>query len=168
MGSDQYESVMSRMRPAFRMFFPQYKCGGNIKKKESSKVRKGQNGFLNLWQSAYNSKFGKGLRNFMFGTDSDLSNEEYVKKHGYSKPIMGMPPAVKISYIPEGVYGSTRMAEQAAKAAKEAAKFKHISPLDGGRLGHTIKDVSGVHLKNSGGNIEKAQDGSIIDYYKDK
>jgi hypothetical protein len=28
--------------------------------------------------------------------------------------------------------------------------------------------VSGVHLKNSGGNIEKAQDGSIIDYYKDK
>lgn len=168
MGSEPYESIMSRMRPAFRMFFPQYKCGGNIKKKESSKVIKGQNGFLNLWQSAYDSKFGKGLRNFMFGTDSDLSDEEYIKKHGYSKPIAGMPPAVKISYIPEGVYGSTRMAEQVAKAAKEAAKFKHVSPLDGGRLGHTIKDVSGIHLKNNGGKVGKAQDGSIIDYYKDK
>ena len=121
------------------------RCGG--------KVRKGQDGFLNLWQRAYDSKFGKGLRNFMFGTDSDLSNEEYVEKHGYSKPIMGMPPAVKISYIPEGVYGSTKMAEQAAKVAKEAAKFKHVSPLDGGRLGHTVKDVSGIHLKNNGGKV---------------
>ena len=32
MGSEEYESVMSRMRPAFRMFFPQYKCGGKVKK----------------------------------------------------------------------------------------------------------------------------------------
>lgn len=142
--------------------------GGEIRKKESTNVIKGQNGFLNIWQKAYDSKLGKGLRNFMFGTDSNLSDEEYIKKHGYNKPIMGMPPAVKISYIPEGVYGSAKMAEQAAKAAKEASKFKHVSPLDGGRLGHIIKDVSGVHLKNNGGKVEKAQDGSIIDYYKDK
>ena len=131
------------------------------KDEQGGRIIKGQDGFLNMWQKAYDSKLGKGVRNFMFGTDSDLSNEEYIKKHGYSKPIMGMPPAVKISYIPEGVYGSTRMAEQAAKAAKEAAKFKHVSPLDGGRFGHTIKDVSGVHLKNNGGKVEKAQWGGV-------
>lgn len=50
-------------------------------------IIKGQNGFLNTWQKAYNSKFGKGLRNFMFGKDRDLSDEEYLEKYGYNKPV---------------------------------------------------------------------------------
>ena len=50
-------------------------------------ILKAQNGFLNIWQKAYNSKFGKGLRNFLNGTDSDLSDEEYLEKHGYNKPV---------------------------------------------------------------------------------
>ena len=50
-------------------------------------IFKAQNGFLNIWQKAYNSKFGKGLRNFLNGTDSDLSDEEYLEKYGYNKPV---------------------------------------------------------------------------------
>ena len=53
-------------------------------------IIKGQNGFLNTWQKAYNSKFGKGLRDFMFGKDSDLSDEEYFEKYGYNKPVGGI------------------------------------------------------------------------------
>jgi len=48
-----------------------YKQGG---------ILKAQNGFLNTWQKAYNSKFGKGLRDFMFGKDRDLSDEEYFRE----------------------------------------------------------------------------------------
>lgn len=59
----------------------QFKQGGVIK---------GQNGFLNMWQKAYNSKFGKGVRDFMFGKDRDLSDEEYFNKYGYNKPIGGI------------------------------------------------------------------------------
>lgn len=53
-------------------------------------IIKAQNGFLNTWQKAYNSKFGKGLRDFMFGKDSNLSDEEYAAKHGYNKPVGGL------------------------------------------------------------------------------
>ena len=50
-------------------------------------IIKGQNGFLNTWQKAYNSKFGKGLRSFLNGADSDLTDEEYFEKHGFHKPV---------------------------------------------------------------------------------
>jgi len=53
-------------------------------------IIKGQNGFLNTWQKAYNSKFGKGLRDFMFGKDNNLSDEEYLEKYGYNKPVGGI------------------------------------------------------------------------------
>ena len=56
----------------------------------SGGIIKGQNGFLNTWQKAYNSKFGKGLRDFMFGKDRDLTDEEYFEKYGYNKPVGGI------------------------------------------------------------------------------
>ena len=57
-----------------------YKSGG---------ILKGQHGILTPWYKAYNSKFGKGVRDLMFGKDYNLSDEEYVQKHGYAKPITG-------------------------------------------------------------------------------
>ena len=59
-------------------------------KEKQGGIIKGQNGFLNTWQKAYNSKFGKGLRDFMFGKDNDLSDEEYLEKYGYNKPVGGI------------------------------------------------------------------------------
>lgn len=53
-------------------------------------IVKAQNGLLNIWQKAYNSKFGKGFRDFMFGKDRDLSDEEYLEKYGYNKPVGGI------------------------------------------------------------------------------
>lgn len=53
-------------------------------------IIKGRDGFLNTWQKAYNSKFGKGLRDFMFGKDRDLSDEKYLEKYGYNKPVGGI------------------------------------------------------------------------------
>lgn len=44
-----------------------------------------------MWQRAYNSKFGKGVRDLLYGQDKkDLTDEEYFAKHGYSKPIGGI------------------------------------------------------------------------------
>lgn len=62
----------------------------NIKGFKQGGIIKGRNGFLNTWQKAYNSKFGKGFRNFMFGKDNDLSDEEYLEKYGYNKPVGGI------------------------------------------------------------------------------
>lgn len=54
-------------------------------------IVKAQNGWvLDKWQKAYNSKFGKGLRDFLYGQDRDLSDEEYLKKYGYNKPVGGI------------------------------------------------------------------------------
>lgn len=58
-------------------------------KDEQGGVIKSQHGnkFLNTWQQLYDSKFGKGLRDFMYGQGHDLSDEEYRAKYGYNKPI---------------------------------------------------------------------------------
>jgi len=77
-------------RDNFRNPDIRYKQGGIIK---------GQNGFLNIWQKAYDSKFGKGLRDFMFGKDKDLSDEEYLEKHGHNKPVGGLGPFVEMTTI---------------------------------------------------------------------
>lgn len=70
----------------------------NIKIMKS--IIKAQNGvLLDTWKKAYNSKFGKNLRDFMFGKDSDLSEEEYLAKHGYNKPIGGLGPLVEMTTI---------------------------------------------------------------------
>lgn len=52
-------------------------------------ILKAQHGILTPWYKAYNSKFGRGVRNLMFGKDYNLSDEEYVQKYGYAKPITG-------------------------------------------------------------------------------
>ena len=64
---------------------------------KSGGVIKGQNGFFNTWKKAYNSKFGKGVRDFLNGKDSELSNKEYISKHGYAKPVGGLGPLVEMT-----------------------------------------------------------------------
>lgn len=76
--TDAGEIIPIVKRDNFRNPDIRYKQGGIIK---------GQNGFLNIWQKACNSKLWKGLCNFLNGADSDLSDEEYLEKHGYNKPI---------------------------------------------------------------------------------
>lgn len=62
----------------------------NVPKQDE--VVKAQHGWvIDKWQKAYNSKFGKGVRDLLYGQDiMDLSDEEYFKKHGYNKPIGGI------------------------------------------------------------------------------
>ena len=79
-------------------------------------VLKAQDGaFLSTWQKAYDSNFGKGLRSILFGTDYDLSDEEYFQKHGYARPITGtvhLPmvpeegPFMGIKYLTKGSFGT--------------------------------------------------------------
>ena len=54
--------------------------GGVIKSQYGNKL-------LDTWQHLYDSKFGKGLRDFMYGQGHDLPDEEYRAKYGYNKPI---------------------------------------------------------------------------------
>ena len=84
---DEIDSLYNKNRSAFNEgdWITRSPILNKLKKK--NRIIKGQNGFLNTWQKAYNSKFGKGLRNFLNGTDSDLSDEEYLEKHGYNKPV---------------------------------------------------------------------------------
>lgn len=35
----------------------------------------------------------------MFGKDRDLSDEEYLEKHGYNKPVGGLGPLVEMTTI---------------------------------------------------------------------
>lgn len=78
-GNGEIISIVKRDN--FHNLDRRYKQGG---------ILKAQNGFLNTWQKAYNSKFGKGLRDFMFGKDNDLSDKEYLEKYGYNKPVGGI------------------------------------------------------------------------------
>ena len=51
MGSDEYNSVMSRMRPLFKGFFPTYKTGGKIEKAQKGSVI---DYYRNKWSNDYN------------------------------------------------------------------------------------------------------------------
>ena len=84
---DEIDSLYNKNRSAFNEgdWITRSPILNKLKKK--NRIIKGQNGFLNTWQKAYNSKLGKGLRNFLNGADSDLSDEEYLEKHGYNKPV---------------------------------------------------------------------------------
>jgi len=61
-------------------------------------ILKAQFGLSHLSPSAINqsidkfkqTKVGKTLNDFFNGTDSNLSDEEYIQKHGYTKPIGGI------------------------------------------------------------------------------
>ena len=52
-------------------------------------ILKGQHGILTPWYNLYHSKVGEFVRDLMFGKDYNLSDEEYVQKYGYAKPITG-------------------------------------------------------------------------------
>lgn len=41
------------------------------------------------WDKAYNSNFGKAVRTFMNGYDSDLTDDEYFEKYGHVRPFEG-------------------------------------------------------------------------------
>lgn len=54
--------------------------GGVLKDQHGSKL-------LNKWQQLYDSKFGSLVRDFMYGKDWDLSEEDYYAKHNQPRPI---------------------------------------------------------------------------------
>lgn len=95
---DSYAHPMAASMKNYSPLFFRLRKGWVPIKKQGG-IIKGQNGFLNTWQKAYSSKFGKGLRDFMFGKDRDLSDEEYFNKYGYNKPIGGLGPLVEMTTI---------------------------------------------------------------------
>ena len=105
-----------------------YKQGG---------ILKAQRGILTPWYKAYNSKFGKGVRTLMFGKDSDLSDEEYVQKYGYAKPITGtgmlpgktsMNPFEGVENLVKGSFGTGAKYNSGLQAMKTNAASKLIEP----------------------------------------
>lgn len=59
--------------------------GGIVKLQNAGSIPQSQNKIMKLWHTAYDSKLGEAVRNFMFGKDYNLSNEEYIQKHGFSR-----------------------------------------------------------------------------------
>ena len=109
--TDSKQVIPIVKRDNFHNLDIRYKKGG---------ILKAQNGLLTTWQKAYDSKFGKGLRDFMFGKDvMDLSDEEYVNKYGYYKPSGAIGIAGSISNPIGGVYNIG----QKAKFIKAAEKY---------------------------------------------
>ena len=108
---------------------PVYKSGG---------ILKGQHGILTPWYKAYNSKFGKGVRTLMFGKDHDLSDEEYVQKYGYAKPITGtgmLPGKTSMNVfesiegpLVKGSFGTGAKYNSGLQAMKTKAASKLVEP----------------------------------------
>ena len=72
--------------------------GGIVKLQNAGSVPQSQNKIMKFWHTAYDSKLGEAVRNFMFGKDYNLSNEEYIQKHGYAKPNeLAMPWFTQVS-----------------------------------------------------------------------
>lgn len=118
-----------------------------LKKKELSRIEKAQNGTKSLYQSItadgpetyvdgygtireiHESPIVTGLRKFhhWINMDRTLSDEAYLQKHGYQKPLAGLgaagmaskpnfviktlPDGTKIKVIAEGVSGATKRAK---------------------------------------------------------
>lgn len=117
-------------------------------------IVKGQNGLMGLWHKAYDSKLGQGIRNFMFGKDYDLSDEEYVQKYGYNHPnasagILELLTPGEIGKLSK--LGTTlKETERATRVAKEAASAKRaelLSKADDVRIGKSGR----THIVNKKG-----------------
>lgn len=72
--------------------------GGIVKLQNAGSIPQSQNNIMKLWHKAYDSKLGEAVRNFMFGKDYNLSNEEYIQKHGFVRPNeLAMPWFTQVS-----------------------------------------------------------------------
>lgn len=101
-------------------------------------ILKGQHGILTPWYKVYNSKLGEAVRNFMFGKDSDLSDEEYVQKYGYAKPITGtgmLPSKTSMNIfesiegpLVKGSFGTGAKYNSGLQAMKTKAASKLVEP----------------------------------------
>lgn len=109
----------------------------NITYNKQGGVLKAQRGILTPWYKAYNSKFGKGVRTLMFGKDYDLSDEEYVQKYGYAKPITGtgmlpgktsMNPFEGVENLVKGSFGTGAKYNSGLQAMKTKAASKLVEP----------------------------------------
>lgn len=105
-----------------------YKSGG---------VLKGQTGLFRLWHKAYDSKVGDAVRKFMLGKDYDLSDEEYVQKYGYAKPITGtgmlpgktsMNAFEGVENLVKGSFGTGAKYNSGLQAMKTKAASKLVEP----------------------------------------
>lgn len=100
-------------------------------------VIKGQHGILTPWYNLYNSKVGEFVRNSMFGKDYNLSDEEYVQKHGYAKPITGtgmlpgktsMNPFEGVENLVKGSFGTGAKYNAGQQIMKTNAISKTVQP----------------------------------------
>lgn len=67
--------------------------------------------FWNKWKGYYNSKPITAIRNFLMGNDYDLSDQQYLEKHGFSRPSTSA-----------GILDLMKNPAEAAKAAKAVGK----------------------------------------------
>lgn len=86
-----------------------------------------ENWFFNLWKKAYDSKAGKALRWAYYGNDSDLTDEEYLAKHGYKRPGLDFgPPFNK----PTGILANAASSEKAMVGASRMNRAVSSGPKE--------------------------------------
>ena len=107
-----------------------YKQGG---------ILKGQNGLVSIWDKAYNSQFGNAFRTFLKGSGYNLSDEDYLKKHGFNKPQTGFAPLPSvpesgpfegIEYLTKGHFGTGAKYNaglQISETEKEASRVLNLA-----------------------------------------
>ena len=120
---DGYKNIGDNLKAFWRDLTGKKENGGAIVKNQRGKVEKAQDGTRSLYQQitadgpeTYTDGYGTvrqmnespiiaGLRKayHWINMDRTLSDNAYSQKHGYSKPLTGMPPAVYISPVAQEI-----------------------------------------------------------------
>ena len=139
-----------------------------IRNKQSGILKHQQGGFLNLWQKAYGSKLGEGIRTLLFGKDNNLSDEEYMQKHGIARPITGFAPLPTvpesgpfegIEYLTEGNFGTG--------ARYNAGLFKKLTEKEAARVLKTMRSKPTATQSNWSKFLQKSiqEQDNIVKYW---
>lgn len=104
------------------------------------------------WEKAYNSQFGQKFRNFVYGEDYYLTDDEYLRKHGKPRPFAGTSLGDMLTGADAGrlfkLQEELRLAEEAAKEAKLAKLQAQID--QSGRQAEILKNASDLRIAKSG------------------
>lgn len=122
------------------------------------------NKILNKWQQLYDSKFGHLVRDFFNGQDSDLSDEEYVAKHGYYKPVGSLGVAGMV-VAPE--WEELEIPEITSMHRGFQGKPQWINTIEKYRMGNYTKPAEVKQLSNFDKFLQKSVEdqNSIVRYW---
>lgn len=113
-----------------------------------------------IWQHNYDSKAGNVIRNLLFGRDHNLSEQEYIDKHGYARPntsagildLMSPNSAGKLLKAADEIKTAERVA-RTAKQAKSLEQSQRTQQAINNAGTTRISKTGRIHLINKSGPV---------------